>query len=334
MDSTTFTPSYEAALRAYLASPDEESLADAYELGREALTSGFSLVDLIGLFFDVLRDTLVAANGADEQRVQIIRASEFLSETLSIDEMTRASYQEASETSARLMQLASTIAHEFRSPLTSILMAAGALEEELPKDTPETTRRLVGHVMAGVRMIKAQIDDLLDMVAFQAGTLSVSLVLIEPGVLIKDVLDRLKPVVKDAGLEFVISVADDLPQVLADRRRLEQVLSNLVTNAAKYGLSGRRIEVTVTGGEELLIQVRDYGPGISESDQEKLFQPFFRSRTHRRVSGLGIGLSLVADIVRAHRGTISVWSEEGQGALFTVRIPAAKAIDGQGGVAR
>jgi two-component system phosphate regulon sensor histidine kinase PhoR len=142
-----------------------------------------------------------------------------------------------------------------------------------------------------------------------------------------EILDRLKPMVREAGLEFVAKVDNDLPEVLGDRRRIEQVVSNLVTNAAKYGLSGRRVEVTVSGGAELVIQVRDFGPGITPEDQEKLFKPFFRSRAHRRVGGLGIGLSLVSDIVQAHHGTISVWSQEGQGALFTVRLPAVRAGD-------
>ena len=130
LDSRTFRQSYEAALRHYLAHPDEESLAQAYEMGREALRRSLSLVDLIGVLFPVLQEVVAVADSVDEQREQISRAAEFLGESLSIDEMTRASFQEAAESSAQLMQLATTIAHEFRTPLTSILMSTGLLEEE------------------------------------------------------------------------------------------------------------------------------------------------------------------------------------------------------------
>src|SRR6185369_13265349 len=108
-----------------------------------------------------------------------------------------------------------------------------------------------------------------------------------------------------------------------DRVRLEQVISNLLTNALKYG-PGKPIEIETAGeGDLACIRVRDYGIGIEPENQRRIFERFERAVSDRHYGGLGLGLWIVRQIVEALRGTIAVESEAGSGSTFTVHLPRA-----------
>jgi signal transduction histidine kinase len=115
-----------------------------------------------------------------------------------------------------------------------------------------------------------------------------------------------------------------------DRLRLEQVVTNLISNAIKYG-KGRPIEIeTRPDGADAVLTVTDHGLGIAPEDQQRVFQRFERSRRTREYGGFGLGLWITRSIVEASGGTITVDSQPGQGATFTVRLPpAVKEADGQ-----
>ena len=110
-----------------------------------------------------------------------------------------------------------------------------------------------------------------------------------------------------------------------DALRIEQVVSNLISNAIKYSPSARKIEVCVRRERlDAVVEVRDYGIGISEDDQRRLFEPFHRaSLAKETIPGAGLGLYVVRRLVDAHRGRIEVWSQPGQGARFSVHLPLA-----------
>jgi len=110
--------------------------------------------------------------------------------------------------------------------------------------------------------------------------------------------------------------------VTADRTRLEQVAANLIDNAVKYTPAGGRVDVDVLReADAALLRVRDTGPGIPADELPRIFDRLFRGDTSRTERGLGLGLSLVKAIVEAHRGSVEVSSEPGQGSIFTVRLP-------------
>jgi signal transduction histidine kinase len=261
------------------------------------------------------------ATGVGEQA--LAAAQTFLSEALSPFEITHRGFREATEVMQRTVLFTSVVCHELVTPLTSILASAGMLEEVLAPDPSSSEGKLLANVLSAARTMKARADDLVDVVAFQSGAVTLDLVLLEPSEFLWEVCQRLEPEVTRSGMELKVSVPGGLPRIEADPEHLEQVVANLVRNAVKYGSGGGRIEVragTTDGAVE--IEVEDNGPGISARDQARLFQPYFRGYDARHdVSGLGLGLMLCRQIVEAHGGVISVESGKGRMTLFRVELP-------------
>jgi signal transduction histidine kinase len=129
---------------------------------------------------------------------------------------------------------------------------------------------------------------------------------------------RLESLARESGAR--LSLGDCVSVVGRwDRLRLEQVVTNLLTNAIKYG--GGEVDVRTSGGDEAVLVVRDHGAGIAAEDQERIFEPFERVQSTSGEDGAGLGLYIVREIVRAHGGRIEVGSVPGQGATFTVFLP-------------
>jgi signal transduction histidine kinase len=127
-----------------------------------------------------------------------------------------------------------------------------------------------------------------------------------------------------AGMEVELAIDPDLPRVWIDREAIGQVMTNLLSNAAKYGAEGRWVRISARATDtSIVVTVADRGMGIAPSDLHRVFDDFFRSADPRvrRSKGTGIGLAIVRYIVEAHGGTIDVSSTPGQGAAFTVVLP-------------
>jgi two-component system phosphate regulon sensor histidine kinase PhoR len=135
---------------------------------------------------------------------------------------------------------------------------------------------------------------------------------------------RLTPQTERAGLDLVIAVPAGLPNVRADRARIEQVLLNLVHNAVKFTPAGGTI--TIGGrveGNSLAVSVKDTGVGITEEELPRIFERFYKTDKARRSDGTGLGLAIAKHIVQAHGGAIGVVSRQGEGARFTFTLPLA-----------
>src|SRR5262249_34270273 len=133
--------------------------------------------------------------------------------------------------------------------------------------------------------------------------------------------ERLRPQVDRAGLRLVIDVPPDLPLVLADRARIEQVLINLIHNAIKFTPAGTITVAARADGAVLHVSVEDTGVGIPEADLPRVFERFYKTDRARRSEGTGLGLAIAKHVVQAHGGTISVTSRPGQGATFEFTLP-------------
>jgi PAS domain S-box-containing protein len=219
-------------------------------------------------------------------------------------------------------QFLSRVSHELRTPLNAILGFAQLLEMQ-PGDT-ERQRRWVRQVLASGEHLLALVDDVLDLSAVQTGELRLRTEALALPPLVGEALAMLHGVALDADVVVHDDSAGDWT-VLADRRRFVQVVSNLVSNAIKYNQRGGWVRVAARcEGDEVLVLVSDSGPGLSESQQARLFQPFERLDAPRgTVSGTGLGLALVRQFTEAMGGSITVDSAPGRGATFTVRLPAA-----------
>ena len=132
------------------------------------------------------------------------------------------------------------------------------------------------------------------------------------------------PLAASASIEMVVDIPETLPLVLANRRNMEEVLSNLITNAIKYSTGGGRIMIAAAiVNDYLRIQVKDTGMGISAEDQHRIFQRFYRVKdeTTRHITGTGLGLAIVKSILESHQGRIKIESQQGEGSTFSVFLP-------------
>jgi two-component system sensor histidine kinase BaeS len=225
------------------------------------------------------------------------------------DEVARA------ETARRL--LAADIAHELRNPLSALQAGLEELRDGLESPSPE---RLGGLHDQALRLGRI-VGDLGELSAAESVALSLRMARTDLADLARSVLAAREPQLRAAGLE----VRADLPASLlvpADADRIHQALGNLLGNAAEYCRPGDSVTVRVAGtGQDALVQVADTGPGIPEEELPHVFDRLWRGRGAAAVSGRGIGLAVVREIVAAHGGTVTAGSGPDGGATFTMTLP-------------
>ena len=321
---TSLQAAYTRTLASYLAHPDEAALQAAYTLGRDALSGGLGLLDMATVHHRSLQEALAHAKDP-QQSAQIVKmASSFLAESLAPFEITQRSAQESSLLLKQIVQFADVLSHELRTPLTSVLASAGMLKEITQPKAQSTEDKLLRGILGGAEALKARVDDLADLAASQNGALSIHPMQIHLSTLLKDLCQRLEPEVARLGAELLAEIPGTLPPIQADPKRVEQVVTNLVQNAAKFAADGKQVHVRALVKEKnIVIEVQDHGKGISPADQERLFRFYSRIDGQRRVPGLGIGLALSKQLIEAHGGKIWVESAPGKGSTFAFSLPIA-----------
>jgi signal transduction histidine kinase len=216
-----------------------------------------------------------------------------------------------------------TVSHELRTPLNAILGWAAVLRAGRPD--PATVERAAEVIERSSRAQAQLIADLLDMSAIVTGKLRLELAPVDVGAVLAAVEDTLRPSAVSKGIDLRFQVDADLPPLLADPSRLQQVVSNLLANAIKFTASGGRVTVGTRRREQRLeIAVSDNGMGIEESFLPFVFDRFRQqdSSTTRVHSGLGLGLAIVRHLVEAHGGSVTAESDgEGSGSTFRVLLP-------------
>jgi two-component system NtrC family sensor kinase len=218
-------------------------------------------------------------------------------------------------------EFVTTVSHDLRSPLTAILGYVELIERAGPLTSQQVD--FVGRVRLSVEQIAELVSDLLDLGRIESG-LDTSKERTPMAVLIHYALDNIRNRMEAKGLKLETSIQDGLPFVYGDPIRLRQLVDNLLQNAMKYTPTSGVISVEAEAeDDQVIVRVVDTGPGIPPQDQPFLFDKFFRaSNTPDDAPGTGLGLSIVKSIVDQHGGRIWVESELGQGATFTVVLPA------------
>ncbi len=217
------------------------------------------------------------------------------------------------------------VAHDLRTPVTrqrAVIETAldsasdvSALREAL-MDCAEESERIV-----------TMLDVLMDISEAETGTMRLNLEKVNVKAVIDDVIDLYQYVAEDKRIEISSEVSPGL-YVTADPGRVRQVLANLLDNALKYSPEGGRVELrSAPAGTEVMIEVSDNGAGIAGHDLTRIFERLYRGDQSRSQKGLGLGLSLVQAVVRAHHGRIEVQSQPGEGSRFTVYLPAEPGDD-------
>jgi signal transduction histidine kinase len=224
-------------------------------------------------------------------------------------------------------QFLSLVSHELRTPLSSIKASAEVLISTAPDDAPEAQVRLLRNIDRSSDRLGALITDLLDLTRLEGGRLELKREHLDLRDVAEEALATIGPLADGRRQKLSVDV-DELPcPVDGDRRRLEQVALNLLTNAVKYSRIGGRIWLSVrrAPGQTIRLEVRDDGPGIRDSDQRMVFERFYRPDTEetRSAPGTGLGLPIARALAELHGGSIELRSEAGRGTSFVVSLPAA-----------
>jgi signal transduction histidine kinase len=195
-------------------------------------------------------------------------------------------------------------------------------ERALQSDEPEEQREALVTCLEESGRILAMLDILMDISEAETGTMRLDRSHVALGPMVNEVASLYEEVAEEKQIEVTTEVEPGVT-VLADSRRLRQVMTNLVDNALKYTPSGGRVQVAARREDQgVRIDVSDTGIGISGYDLPRIWERLYRGDESRTERGLGLGLSLVRAIVTAHGGTIEVTAEPGRGSTFTVRLPA------------
>jgi PAS domain S-box-containing protein len=231
-------------------------------------------------------------------------------------------YREARDAVAQREQFLAVAAHELRTPLTSLQLSVQSIRRQLAKPDADL-RALSNRAFTGetqVFRLAALVDDLLDVSRMRAGQLRLAPEPMDLVLAVHRVVTRFRDELTAKGVEVVVHAPSAVTGCW-DALRMEQVVTNLVSNGIKYG-EGRAVVVTVEATDGIaILRVDDHGTGMTPNLVQRLFQPFERGVPAGRVRGLGLGLYITAQIVQAHGGSISVRSTPGVGSTFIVELP-------------
>ena len=215
--------------------------------------------------------------------------------------------------------LLAAVSHDLRTPLASIIASAGSLRQPDVQWTDVERREFVTDIETEARRLGRIVDNLLDLSRMEAGALRPERSWYDLAALVDDVVGRLRP--STVGHDVVVDVPEDLPPVRLDYVEIDQVLSNLIENAARHTPTGTAITIRARAQEDAtLVEVIDDGPGIDPRALPHLFDAFFRG-TSRGRPGVGLGLAVARGLVEAHGGAISARNLPGGGAAFRFTLP-------------
>ncbi len=254
------------------------------------------------------RSEPVKEQGTDELRSQA-RAVNFL-----VDQL------HSLETSRR--QLLANIVHELGRPLGALRSTIHALEKGAAND-PELLADLTRGMDEETSRLQYLLDELSNLYDKTLGDLELNRQPVDTESWLRNVLVSWETAAQEKHLQWEVELPAGLPSISIDSMRMGQVVGNLLSNAIKYTPAGGRVKVTA-GADECMfwLKVSDTGVGIRAEEREKIFQPFYRGDTGKRIKqGMGLGLTIVREMVAAHGGQISVESEPGKGSEFTVMLP-------------
>ena len=237
------------------------------------------------------------------------------------EDLLRKAKEEAERANHAKSEFLSRMSHELRTPLNSILGFAQLLEmDALSEDQQDS----LAHIMKGGQHLLSLINEVLDLARIEAGRLSLSSEPIHLQEVIQEALSFVRPIAQQRNIQVRCdSTINSERYVKADQQRLRQVFLNLLSNAVKYNLEGGRVDLSCQAREGGIfrISITDTGRGISEKNQERLFQPFERVGDETaEIEGTGLGLALSRGLMEAMGGRIGVDSKIGQGSTFWIEL--------------
>lgn len=212
----------------------------------------------------------------------------------------------------------STVSHEFRTPLTSIIMGVDMLIQEVPGQVNDEQKELLGAVREDGTRLKNLVSDLLDLSRLESGKIDMNIGEHDIGKIIGYAMEPFRLQAKDAGVELDNPSVGDIPRVLADFNKISWVVTNLIGNALRYTPSGGKITVKADRKDgKVVVSVSDTGKGIPPEYHHSIFEKFVQVKENGNVEkGTGLGLAISREIIRAHKNDIWVESDPGKGSTF------------------
>jgi signal transduction histidine kinase len=341
-----------AALEAFTA--ERASEADERADRAVALAAGggvLSLALLVGFAIYLRREITqpVRRIGAAAERIAAGELSTRVAETEAANELGQAERafnsmaaeleraREAAERADGLKdEFVALVSHELRTPLTSIVGYIELLEEDAGSGGdlfgPEERQRMCEVVNRNARRMLRLVDDLLFVARLEGGRLELASDDLDLAAVARESIEAAQPRASQGRVELVAEIVP-VPPMRGDRGRIGQAIDNLVSNALKFTPEGGAVRVGVsTAGEAAWVEVEDTGIGISEADQEHMFERFFRASNaqSRQTPGIGLGLVITRAIVEGHGGELKFRSVEGEGTRFSIVLPLARADERYG----
>ena len=249
-----------------------------------------------------------------------------VTERLQIESELRAAVEQITESSRHKASFLAAMSHELRTPLHAILGSAEIVGDGMLGEINDRQREHIRNIAESGDHLLNLINDVLDLSKIEAGKEDLEFQAVDPKEVCEASLMLVRQMAEEKEIRLSIECGDAMEQMVADPRRLKQVLVNLLSNAVKFtpagGLAGIRVN---TGAEktDICFEVWDTGVGIRPENQDRLFEPFVQleDALNRDNPGIGLGLSLVGQLVNLHGGRIRLDSEVGKGSRFMVILP-------------
>jgi len=301
----------------------------------EEVEQSVSLSPLAALF---LSNLLTVSNMVEQMtRLEIDRKKfmELNKELLENIETLRANsdrlekaFKELSEANNARTEFFENLSHELRTPLTPILASSEALLGNAFGNIPGEQKEIIEVLYLSAKRLELLIEDLLELVKLESRSLKIEMECLDATGIVEEGILETAPMAREKNVSLENELGEDLPFVSGDKKRLSQLIVNLLHNAIKFSHEGGTVRVQRVRDREdgglLGIRVRDEGIGIPRDVLDKIFERFYQAGTPGTGDGLGLGLAIVKKIVEAHKGEVRVESEEGRGSSFTVYLPVYK----------
>ena len=279
-----------------------------------------------GSFSEIAHELTIAGPGAGEEKVFSVRCSPFRGRTdhnigtiTVLHDITAVKKMDQMKS-----DFVSMVSHEIRSPINSLLMQLKIILDGLAGDTTPKQREILERATEKMLNLNNLVTELLDLSRIESGLVAHEKELVDIAKLLVDQKVFHTPYAEKRHMTIELNIEENLPKILANPRHMDEVLSNLITNAIKYSPEGGSIRISAGVKNECLgLEVADSGFGIPEEDLDKIFSRFYRVKdaNTRTIHGTGLGLAIVKSIIDSLHGSITVKSTPGQGTEFSILLP-------------
>lgn len=263
----------------------------------------------------------------DKQKVGLIFSIRDITQRKKAEAELRHTLEKEKELGELRTRFVSMVSHEYRTPLSIILMNASTLQKYWERLDDEQRNKRFVTIHEQIKIMTDLLDDVLTIARAEAGKLSFEPLLTDFDafcrIIIEEVVGQPEPTHR------VVYQSDaSVPPTLIDHKLMRQVLTNLITNAIKYSEQNSTVHINLKyDGESITLKVRDEGIGIPEKDQAHLFEPFYRASNVGAINGTGLGLNIVKRAIEQHRGAIQYSSIAGHGTTFIIELPVVQTLE-------